>query len=133
MTTDSKRLDQLERQQIMLEKYVIGGVFRALDRAYEHSLPHRLISCTVCGHTDTRDGFNLHHDECLFGGGHLERYGCKSCDAVFGPMKYLDLDEEFVDADYKLIYSRHAESDLTEVEVHAFHELKPKKSGRYLN
>src|SRR5262249_4611821 len=66
-------------------------------------------------------------------GGVLERYKCPSCDTIFGPMKYLDLPEELVSADYALLYSRYAEADLTEVETHAFHSLNPRKDGRYLN
>jgi SAM-dependent methyltransferase len=127
------RLSALDRQVRLGEKYAMAGFWRALDRAYDLSLPHRQIRCIVCGYEAKRDGYEIRIDQCFVGGGKLERYGCPKCDAVFGPMKYLDLDPEFVGQDYELIYTRHQEADLTEVEVHAFHECAPRRDGVYLN
>jgi SAM-dependent methyltransferase len=128
-----RRIEALERQQHLAERYDVSGFWRSLDRAYDTILPGRRLTCIVCGHAAPREGFEIRSDQCLFGGGHLERYGCPVCDTVFGPMKYLDLDSEMVDLDYQLVYTRHAEADLTEVEVHVFHEMNPRRDGLYLN
>jgi hypothetical protein len=130
---DDDRLEKLERQVHLLENYTVQGFWQTLDAIYEKSLPSRIIKCIICDHCDHRPGFEITSDTCQFGGGHLERYRCPTCDTIFGPMKYLDLPEAFVNTDYALLYSRYSEADLTEVEVPAFHSLNPKKGGRYLN
>jgi hypothetical protein len=109
------------------------GLWRALDSAYADLLENRTLSCIVCGHKDHRSGFAIHTDECIFGGGLLERYACPSCDCLFGPQKYLDLPEAAVDADYRFLYSRYSESDSLENELRTFRSLSPSKSGAYVN
>jgi SAM-dependent methyltransferase len=52
---------------------------------------------------------------------------------VFGPQKYLDLEENFVDLDYRLLYSRYSESDSSPNEIKTFHSLAPKHDGLYLD
>ena len=63
----------------------------------------------------------------------LERYQCPSCDAIFGPQKYLDLSEEFVSRDYALLYNRYQETNSTETEIRTFRSLDPKPGRLYLN
>jgi SAM-dependent methyltransferase len=48
-------------------------------------------------------------------------------------MKYLDLPEPIVEADYRLLYQSYTEGDSTEQELRAFHALDPKPGGLYLN
>lgn len=127
------RLDKLEAQVALTERYFTEAFWSALDTAYEPILAHRPLTCIVCGHTAGRDGFGIREDRCYFGGGRLERYVCPSCDCVFGPQKYLDLDEAFVGRDYQVLYSRYAEGDSTENELRAFRALKPEPGGRYLD
>jgi hypothetical protein len=127
------RLDALEAQVALTERYFIEGFWKALDVAYEAISPHRPLCCVVCGHAAGRDGFEIREDRCYFGGGKLERYACPACDCVFGPQKYLDLDEAFVVRDYQVLYSRYAEGDSTENELRAFRALEPDKGGRYLD
>lgn len=127
------RLDKLEAQVALTERYFTEAFWGALDTAYESILARRPLSCIVCGHTAGRDGFEIREDRCYFGGGRLERYVCPGCDCVFGPQKYLDLDEAFVGKDYQVLYSRYAEGDSTENELRAFRSLRAEPGGRYLD
>ena len=127
------RLDKLEAQVALTERYFTEAFWSALDTAYGPILAQRPLTCIVCGHTAGRDGFEIREDRCYFGGGRLERYVCPGCDCVFGPQKYLDLDEAFVGKDYQVLYSRYAEGDSTENELRAFRALKPEAGGRYLD
>ena len=127
------RLERLEAQVQLTERYFTEAFWTALDVAYESVLPHRDISCVVCGHTDRRDAYETRLDHCWFGGGRLERYVCPDCDCVFGPQKYLDLGEAFVGRDYQVLYSRYSEGDTTENELRAFRSLRPEGEGRYLD
>lgn len=127
------RLDKLEAQVALTERYFTEAFWGALDTAYESILAQRPLTCIVCGHTAGRDGFEIREDRCYFGGGRLERYVCPGCDCVFGPQKYLDLDEAFVGKDYQVLYSRYAEGDSTENELRAFSSLRAEPDGRYLD
>ena len=128
-----ERLSRLERQFSLLETFTVEAFWTALDRAYDAMLPRRELVCIVCGHTGLRSEFGVLTDQCMFGGGKLERYQCSTCDAVFGPQKYLDLSEEFVSRDYALLYSRYSEADATENEIRTFRSLAPKLGHLYLN
>ncbi len=127
------KLERLEKQVALIEAHFTDGFWKALDVAYEASLPHRRLSCLVCGHTGLPGDFKIHEDRCLFGGGKLQRYECPECDCIFGPQKYLDLDEAFVSRDYAVLYSRYSEADSTENEVRTFHTLDPRPGGAYLD
>lgn len=134
MSDDLKvRLDQIEKQLQLAETYFVRAYWQALDRAYEVSLPTRDIRCIVCDYTDRRSGFGILTDQCMFGGGKLERYKCPQCDCIFGPQKYLDLEDSFVDLDYRLLYSRYSESNSTADEIKTFQSLNPKRGGLYLD
>jgi hypothetical protein len=126
-------LSHLERQVALLETYSVEAFWTALDRAYETTLQHRKLICTVCDRSGPRSDFAIFTDQCIFGGGLLERYQCADCDAIFGPQKYLDLPEQFVKRDYELLYTRYNETDSTESEIRTFHSLNPKPGGLYLN
>jgi hypothetical protein len=108
-------------------------LWKTIDELYDQILPNSVLTCIVCEHSDRRDGFGIHHDECVFGGGHLERYECPDCGCIFGTKKYLDLPEAAVDADYRFLYSRYSESDSTENEIRTFHSLMPQKDGLFLD
>ncbi len=127
------RIERLETQLKLLESYSVASFWQALDRVYDITLPSRTLRCIVCDFSDRRSGFKTRTDTCQFGGGKLERYECPQCDALFGPQKYLDLAEDFVVADYNLLYSRYAESDSTENELRAFRSLHPVAGSLHLN
>lgn len=124
---------RLEKQLQLAEGYSVRAFWQALDRAYEACLATRDIRCIVCDYTDRRSGFRILTEKCMFGGGELERYTCPQCDCVFGPQKYLDLDDSFVDLDYRLLYSRYSESDSTADEIKTFQFLNPKRGRLYLD
>ena len=107
--------------------------WRAIDSAYDSSLPHRQLQCIVCDHLAPRDAFELRIDRCMFGGGKLERYRCPKCECIFGPQKYLDLDESFVGRDYQLLYLHYKEADSTLSEIRTFNSLRPVPDGLYLD
>ena len=128
-----KRLAQVEQQLALVERHFTSAFWQALDLGYRASLPHRPLRCIVCSHTDLRDGYEVLLSDCIFGGGRLERYRCPKCECVFGPQKYLDLDEPFVVDDYRMLYSRYAEGDSTENEIKTFFSLTPTREGPYLD
>lgn len=127
------RIGKIEQKLALLEDHFGSGLWRALDAAYDSSLPHRSIKCITCGTEGARSQFRTATDYCIFGGGKLERYFCPICDCAFGPMKYLDLDESFVGSDYELLYSRYSEADSTENEIRTFHSLTPLAGQSFLD
>jgi hypothetical protein len=127
------RIKALESHLALIEAHFASAFWQGLDLAYDVSLPHRAIRCIVCEHTAGRGGFDILTDRCMFGGGKLERYRCPSCDCIFGPQKYLDVDDDFVSRDYKLLYARYSETDSTHNEIRTFRSLAPKLDGVYLD
>ncbi|RFC63577.1 class I SAM-dependent methyltransferase [Fulvimarina endophytica] len=128
-----QRLALLERQQKIAETYSIRSFWKALDRSYSIALQTRSLQCIICGFEGSRRDYEVLTSECMFGGGELERYQCPNCDCVFGPQKYLDLDEAFVSLDYELLYSRYSESDSIENETRTFESLRPQSGGLFLD
>lgn len=104
-----------------------------LDKHYDIVLPHAAIRCIVCDFSGRRGDFEVLTDEDIFGGGKLERYRCPRCEAVFGPLKYLELPQHLVDEDYRLLYERYSEADLSEIEKEVFLSMEPRRDGTYLN
>ncbi|PQO39449.1 methyltransferase [Blastopirellula marina] len=100
---------------------------------YRLSLPGRMIRCIICDFTQEWGAWKKRLDTCQFGGGELERYECPKCECVFGAQKYLDLEEAFVDLDYRVLYSRYAEGDSTSNEIKTFRSLNPTSEGLYLD
>jgi hypothetical protein len=96
-------------------------------------LPTYRPACLLCGYSHHRDHFLILTAECIFGGGRLERYQCPHCECIFGPRKVTDLHPIVLAHDYKDLYSVYSESDSTASELKAFHLLKPKRNGIYLN
>jgi SAM-dependent methyltransferase len=131
--TFEDRLSRLEKQIALLETYSVEAFWTALDRAYESTLRNRVLVCIVCGRTGPRSDFSVLTDRCIFGGGMLERYKCPECDAVFGPQKYLDLSDDFVNRDYALLYTHYSETNSTENEMRTFRSLDPTPGKLYLN
>ncbi len=127
------RVSRLEKRLLLAETYSKELYWYALDQMYRQSLPGRDLSCVICGHVDARSGFNVHREQCRFGGGELERYQCPICDCIFGAQKYFDLPEHLVELDYKLLYSRYSESDSSSNETRTFYSLEPRLEGLYLD
>ena len=127
------RIGKIEKQLVLIEKHFGQGMWQAIDAAYDISLLHRKIKCIVCEYEGRRADFHTATDMCIFGGGKLERYVCPSCDCVFGPIKYLDLNDELVSTDYQLLYSRYSEADSTTNETRTFRSLGPNKDGIFLD
>jgi hypothetical protein len=129
----ASRVAKLETQLHLAERYSMQSFWQGLDVSYASTLATREITCIVCDHKDKRSGYKIHTDTCMFGGGKLERYECPDCGCIFGPMKYLDLSEEFVGLDYELLYSRYSESNSTPREIRTFHSLTPKQEDLFLD
>lgn len=129
----ASRLDRLERQLLLSETYSVKAFWQAIDQAYKSILPNIDIKCIICEYEDKRNGYDILEDKCYFNGGILERYKCPNCDAIFGPIKYLELPDSFVDLDYKLLYSRYSESDSSANEMRTFYSLKPAAGQLFLD
>ncbi len=128
-----RRLARLEAQTTNLREFLIPAYWSALDRLDERTVDARSIACLACGHEADPQTLHSRVDECMFGGGRLERFECPECNCVFGPMKYLRAPPELISADYSLLYSFYSEGDSTEEELRAFDLLKPRRDGVYLN
>lgn len=116
-----------------LSEYIVSSHWATLDAIDSIALPTREIDCPLCGHTGHRTAYTIHMSECRFGGGRLERYGCPTCDLVFGPTKMLDLTPGQLNSEYRQLYRWYEEADSTASEVRAFHACHPRPDGLYLN
>jgi SAM-dependent methyltransferase len=128
-----RRLDILEKQVALSNSYSVISFWSAIDKIYSKLLPLLSPKCIICDYENSRENYKIFVDKCMFGGGILERYQCPKCDCIFGPQKYLDFDEEFIDLDYRLLYSRYEEGDTTQNETQTFFSLDPQKNGLYLD
>ena len=98
-----RRLAALEDAARWARRFAVEGYWRAADRLDDLILPGKRMECPICGRAEAREALEARVDACMFGGGRLERYACPGCGCVFGPSKYLELDPEFMRADYALL------------------------------
>jgi SAM-dependent methyltransferase len=124
------RLARLEARVEAVAGLLQPAFWATLDQLYERLGPPHPPRCLAC---DGSGPFDLRTDQCAFGGGRLDRFVCRACGCVFGPIKYLELPEAVVEADYRLLYQGYTEGDSTEQELRAFHALQPRRDGLYLN
>ena len=132
------RLVALQSQGKELERAIIRhqtasqwSVIDALERRLHPE--HARRSCPLCGVESDEAAFRVYRTQCLFGGGDLIRHQCPSCDVIFGADKMFDLTEAQLSQEYEWHYKVYEEGDSTEVEMMAFHSLKPRKDGVYIN
>ena len=128
-----RRLARLELQNRRLREFLVPAFWNALDRLEARTADQTPVTCLACGRAGPPSDYGVRVDQCMFGGGRLERLECPVCGCVFGPMKYLNTPAEIVSADYSLLYSFYSEGDSTEEELRAFESLHPKPGGLYLN
>lgn len=127
------RVQAIETQLKLAEDHNTAAFWHALDRIYDTTLDQRSLRCIVCGHEGGRRDFATRISRCIFGGGRLERYECPTCDCVFGSQKFLDLGEDLIALEYRLLYSRYVEGDSTANEIRTFRSLRPEKDRPYVN
>lgn len=104
-----------------------------IDEFHELHFAHHTFTCSICGHEINTDSAKKYFSECIFHGGHLERYECDHCGCIIGPLKMFQLNKEAFDLDYEQHYSIFSEGDTTEAEKFTFYQLKPDKNKVYLN
>jgi hypothetical protein len=104
-----------------------------IDILDEYRYGNCQISCRICGYSANIDTFKKLISRCMFEGGKLERYECPQCGLIFGPLKFLLLDEPSVADEYKTLYEIYAEPSTTDYEVKTFMALNPKRDGIFLN
>lgn len=115
-------------REIMLAKWKI------IDHTEEDRLSENdPLTCIICGYQAERYTFQTLETDCIFYGGHLVRYICPSCGAVFGPDKFLRRTQQQIDDDYCVHYLGFSEGDSSYKEERAFYMLKPEKEKVYLN
>ena len=129
----ANRVTALEAQLALSERHHTNAFWSALDKIYDHVLIDRTLSCTVCGHSSKREGYEVLTSKCIFGGGKLERYRCPACDCIFGAQKFLDQAEDMLGLDYQLLYSRYREGNTTSNEIRTFNSLAPRQGNAYVN
>jgi SAM-dependent methyltransferase len=131
--TPAERLARLEYLVELLQRMANRSRFIALDELYRRTLIGRRLRCIVCGNEEVRERLDMWLSECQFQGGTLERYRCRRCGALFGPMKMLDMSESELEDDYHLLYETYAEGDSTDAELRTFSSLDPHPGQLYLN
>jgi SAM-dependent methyltransferase len=129
----AERIERLEARHELLRKVMMRSFWQTMDRLDDITLPGRRMTCPICDRAEAREHLELRVEQCMFGGGRLERYKCPGCGCIYGPAKFLDLSPEMVGADYELLYDGYAEGNSTEAEVRAFRSLEPRNAGPYLN
>jgi SAM-dependent methyltransferase len=129
----SARVAMLERNERHLRDFVVPALWDVLDRLYARTPVSDTVECLACGRPWAVRDLKTRVDQCLFGGGRLERFECAACGCVFGPLKYLQTPAEVIQADYRLLYAHYQEGDSTEAEIRAFELLEPEPGKLYLN
>lgn len=129
----AERLAALERRQKATTDFLIRAYWDSLDRLYDRVPTLGCQSCLACASVAPTSSYARKVDQCIFGGGRLERLVCAECGCVFGPLKYLEAPPELIELDYRQLYAAYAETDSTQAEIRAFHALNPVKGGLYLN
>jgi SAM-dependent methyltransferase len=110
----------------MTAPFSVAAFWNAMDLVYTPR-PRNCLACDGAG------PFTHRTDHCRFGGGRLDRLECPDCGCVFGPLKFLDMPPEVIDADYAQLYADYSEEDSTEYERRAFFAMRPEKGKVYLN
>jgi hypothetical protein len=127
------RLATLETRERLLREWVVPALWDTLDRVYARTPAAGPVACLACGRSAELSTYAVRVDDCVFGGGRLERLECPRCGCVFGPLKYLQTPDPVVAADYRLLYAHYSEGDSTEEELRAFELLDPQPGKLYLN
>jgi len=125
--------DGIDSSQKQLLRHQIGTKWDMVDWLEQRQLVKNVMSCPLCCYQGELGEFGKITADCIFEGGVLIRHQCPECDVIFGPKKMMDLTEASLSKDYEWHYKIFSEGDSTEQEVRAFHNLKPKKDGVYLN
>jgi hypothetical protein len=128
-----QKLKEQEHRLSLLDNFATYAFWHNLDLIYSNLDENRNVQCIVCDYQNKHSSFSLLTDHCQFGGGKLTRYICPKCDCVFGLLKYLDLPNSLVSADYALLYSKYSESNSIEAELESFYALNPIQQKLYLN
>jgi len=117
----------------VLLQHQVSTKWDLIDYIEKHQAPIDSVVCPLCEYANDVERFNKYVSACIFGGGTLIRHQCPECDVIFGPEKILSLSEAELSRDYEWHYRIYTEGDSTTQEVRAFHALKPRKEGIYLN
>lgn len=139
-----QKQELLDRQEKHLEKLKsdLGAASRQIMltkwRQIDHDRqiwekPEDILTCDLCGYSQMRKDYEVKETDCIFNGGHLERYVCPGCGVIFGPDKFKNLGQDGIDEDYWVHYLGFQEGDSTEKEIRAFKMLHPTKDGIYLD
>lgn len=136
--------EKLALQDVRLDRYAadMGAVARQVMLAkwkiIDHLLPETekpddILTCGICGSSHPRSAYKTLETDCIFYGGHLVRYECPDCGAIFGPSKFTAQGQQGIDEDYQVHYLGFHEGDSVDKEERAFFLLKPQKNKVYLN
>lgn len=130
----SNLTDFLNEFQQTLLRSNIATKWSTIDcilRQFQETASNRI--CPLCGFQSEEVQFGKLQSHCIFGGGHLLRHVCPSCEVTYGPDKMFALTADELVEDYNWHYKAYQEGDSTDREVRAFFSLNPDKRGVYLN
>lgn len=118
----------------VVSRQLMSTKWRQIDESIvEHEQAQDVIRCKICGYKAERHSYATVTENCIFGGGRLERYICPCCGVTFGPTKFLNQGEHDISEDYRVHYLGYQEGDSTYKEERAFYMLNPSKEKVYLN
>lgn len=124
---------QLAELKAELLQHQIATKWALMDMLLEERTLPPSVTCPLCGTEQPRAACRVYQSTCIFGGGRLTRYQCSSCDVIFGAEKMLALSKDELSTEYRWHYRAYAEGDSTANEIRAFHLLRPRRDGVYLN
>jgi len=125
--------DAVDSSQKQLLRHQISTKWGIVDLTEQSQTLANTMSCPLCHYQGESRKFGKFVANCIFEGGILIRHQCPECDVIFGPEKMMGITEASLSRDYEWHYQIFSEGDSTQQEVRAFHALKPKKNGVYLN
>lgn len=134
LLAQQRHFEKMQKDMGAVARQLMRVKWKQIDclRPYNEK-PEDVLTCDICGFSQVRKDYEIKESECIFNGGHLERYVCPQCGVVFGPDKFLKLGQEGIDEDYWVHYLGFKEGDSTDKEIRAFYMLNPDKEHVYLN
>lgn len=119
------------RQEVL--QWITQSKWFLVDQLEQRQPQPRDLQCPLCGCRRESHHFAMHESYCQFGGGRLLRHECPDCHVIFGPSKVMNLSEQELAEEYRMLYETYSEHDTTENEIRTFHAMKPRRNGIYLN
>lgn len=125
--------DNVYQRLKSLYDYNVNFLWRLIDKIEPLENSVTSLICPICASQLDISTLKQYISKCIFNGGDLIRHQCAHCDVIFGPKKIMNLIDEHLSLEYKMLYQYYSEGDTTEFEIRTFESLNPTKDKLYLN